>query len=300
VTSSDGFSADFAPSSSPNKMNSFPDENISSINKTGDFNGFEGLRVVVWQGVKDEDLSAGRKALPYFMISYGPGEESRSTVAESQGGSATIPPEWPFEAIYADARGRSASFTIESGFLADVFRRAGLDSVKLEQAPHGRFLMDLRVDLLCSLLMRETERRALLAPLYFESLATALIIAVATQADATLSEAGSLYVRDERIKKATAYIEEHFRSKLTRSQMAAAAHLSAFYFSRLFRRHVGFSPEAYVLNCRLRYAAKLLALRGPDCSIADVAADSGFADQSHFGRLFRRAFGQTPQQYSRQ
>jgi AraC-like DNA-binding protein len=280
-------------------MTSFPDENISSINKTSGFNGFEGLRVVVWQGVK-EDLSAGRKALPYFMISYGPGEESRSTVAESQGGSAMIPPEWPFEAIYADARGRSASFTIESGFLADVVRRAGLDSVKLEQAPHGRFLMDLRVDLLCSLLMRETERRAPLAPLYFESLATALIIAVITQADATLPEAGSLYVRDERIKKAIAYIEEHFRSKLTRSQMAAAAHLSAFYFSRLFRRHVGFSPEAYVLNCRLRYAAKLLALRGPDCSIADVAADSGFADQSHFGRLFRRAFGQTPQQYSRQ
>jgi AraC-like DNA-binding protein len=281
-------------------MTSFPDENISSINKTSDFNGFEGLRVVVWQGVKDENLSAGRKALPYFMISYGPGEESRSTVAEYQGGSAMIPPEWPFEAIYADARGRSASFTIESGFLADVVRRAGLDSVKLEQAPRGRFLMDLRVDLLCSLLMRETERRAPLAPLYFESLATALIIAVITQADATLPEAGSLYVRDERIKKAIAYIEEHFRSKLTRSQMAAAAHLSAFYFSRLFRRHVGFSPEAYVLNCRLRYAAKLLALRGPDCSIADVAADSGFADQSHFGRLFRRAFGQTPQHYSRQ
>jgi AraC-like DNA-binding protein len=281
-------------------MTSFPDENISSINRTSDFNGFEGLRVVVWQGVKDEDSSTERKALPYFMVSYRPGEESLSTGAESQGGSAVIPPERPFEATYADARGRSASFTIESGFLADVVRRASLDSVKLEQAPHGRFLIDLRVDQLCSLLMHETERRAPLAPLYFESLATALIIAVVTQADATLPEARSLYVRDERIKKATVYIEEHFRSKLTRSQMAAAANLSTFYFSRLFRRHVGFSPEAYVLNCRLRYAAKLLALRGPDCSIADVAADSGFADQSHFGRLFRRAFGRTPQQYRRQ
>jgi hypothetical protein len=45
-------SADFAPSSSPKKMTSFPDENISSINRTSDFNGFEGLRVVVWQSVK--------------------------------------------------------------------------------------------------------------------------------------------------------------------------------------------------------------------------------------------------------
>jgi AraC family transcriptional regulator len=299
-THSGALSDDFAPSSSPKKMTSFPDENISSINRTSDFNGFEGLRVVVWQGVKDEDRSTGRTTLPYFMISYRPADAPRSTVAESQGGSAMIPPERAFEATYADARGRSASFRIESGFLADVVRRAGLDSVKLEQAPHGRFLMDLRVDQLCSLLMRETERPAPLAPLYFESLATALVIAVFTQADARRFEAGSLYVQDARIQKAITYIEENFRSKLTRSQMAAAAHLSDSHFSRLFRRVVGFSPEAYVLNWRLRYAAKLLNSRGPDCSIADVAADSGFADQSHFGRLFRRAFGQTPRQYSRQ
>ncbi len=291
-------------------MTSFPDEKISSINRTSDFKGFEGLHVIIWQGVKDDDISTRRKGLPYFMIGYRPGEERRSTVAESRGKggvgipmkrvSAVTPPERPFEVTYADAQGRSASFQIESRFLTDVVRRASLAPVKLEQAPRGRFLKDLRVDQLCSLLMRETERQARLAPLYFESLATALVIAVVAQADARLPEAGSLYVQDERIQKALAYIEEHFRSKLTRSQMAAAAHLSAFYFSRLFRRLVGFSPEAYLLNCRLRYAAKLLALRGPDCSIADVAAESGFADQSHFGRLFRRAFGQTPQQYRRQ
>jgi AraC family transcriptional regulator len=214
--------------------------------------------------------------------------------------SAVTPPERPFQATYADARGRSASFQIESGFLTDVVRRASLAPVNLEQAPRGRFLMDLRVDHLCSLLVRETERQARLAPLYFDSLATAWVIAVLTQADARLPEAGSLYVQDERIQKALAYIEEHFRSRLTRSQMAAAAHPSDFYFSRLFRRLVGLSPEAYLLNYRLRYAAKLLASRGPDCSIADVASESGFADQSHFGRLFRRAFGQTPQQYRRQ
>jgi hypothetical protein len=51
ATHSGTLSADFAPSSSPKKMTPFPDENISSINRTSDFNGFEGLRVVVWQGV---------------------------------------------------------------------------------------------------------------------------------------------------------------------------------------------------------------------------------------------------------
>ena len=140
---------------------------------------------------KDEDRSTRRKGLPYFLIGHRPGEECRSTVAESRGKggvgipmkrvSAETPPERPFEATYADAQGRSASFQIESRFLTDVVRRASLAPVKLEQAPRGRFLMDLRGDQSRSLLMRETERRATLSPLYFESLAMALVIAVFTQ-----------------------------------------------------------------------------------------------------------------------
>jgi AraC-like DNA-binding protein len=49
------------------------------------------------------------------------------------------------------------------------------------------------------------------------------------------ARAGSLYVQDEHIQKVLAYIDEHIRSKLPRSQIAAAADLSDFYFSRVFR-----------------------------------------------------------------
>jgi hypothetical protein len=108
--------------------------------------------------------------------------------------SAVTPSKRFFEATYADTQGRSASSQIESSFLADVVRRGGLASVKFEQAPRGRFLMDLRVDELCSLLMRETERQAPLSPLYFESLVMALVIAVFTPADARLLEAGSYHL----------------------------------------------------------------------------------------------------------
>jgi AraC family transcriptional regulator len=282
----------------------------SHIVQTSDFNGFAGLRVVIRQKPKDGSYGSGSRGTSFFWIGYRPGEERGRTVFRFRAEptreirmthvSAVVPPEQPFEVNYADAAGKVVTFEIQPRFLADVVRRAGIVPAKLERVPPARFLINQRVDQVCSLLMRETERQAPLASLYFEGLATALVIAVVSQTDVRLPDAGNLYVQNERIQKALAYIEANFRSKLTRAQMAAAAHLSDFHFSRLFRRLVGLSPEAYLLDCRLRYAQKQLVLHGPGSLIAEVAAEAGFADQSHFGRQFRRAFGLTPDEYRRQ
>ena len=281
----------------------------STIVETSDFSGFAGLRVVIRQK-QDATYGAGRRGTPFFLIGYRPGEERGRVTLRFRAGpavelrmaltraSVVIPAGQPFEADYVGAAGKMATFEIEPCFLAEVVRRAGIMAPKLERLPPARFLINQRVDQLCSLLLRETERQAPLAPLYFEGLATALVVAVVSQTDVRLAEAGNLHVQHERIQKALAYIETHFPSKLTRSQMAAAAYLSDFHFSRLFRRVVGLSPEAYLLDCRLRHAQKRLLLHGPGDSIADVAAEAGFADQSHFGRQFRRGFGLTPSQYA--
>ena len=110
--------------------------------------------------------------------------------------------------------------------------------------------------------MQETENGAHLGSLYFESLATAVVIAVVSQTDSRLPDAGNIYVQNRRVQQALSYIQLHFRSKLTLPEIAAAAHLSTFHFSRLFSRFVGLPPHEYVLRCRLRFAEKLLCLRG--------------------------------------
>ncbi len=78
------------------------------------------------------------------------------------------------------------------------------------------------------------------------------------------------------------------------SQAAARAGLSREGFSRRFARRHGLPPHAFWLMARLNHARELL--RAGE-GIADVAAATGFVDQSHLGSWFRRAFGVTPGRY---
>lgn len=79
-------------------------------------------------------------------------------------------------------------------------------------------------------------------------------------------------------------------------ELAELAGIDRFRLTRLFQRAFGTSPHAYLVRVRLRAARRLLAAgRTP----AEAAADVGFADQSHLGRWFRRAYRITPAAYRR-
>ena len=80
----------------------------------------------------------------------------------------------------------------------------------------------------------------------------------------------------------------------TVSQAAQRAGMSREGFSRQFRRRHGMPPHAFWLLEKLNDARRLLRTGEP---IAAVAAETGFSDQSHLGRCFRRAFGVAPGRY---
>lgn len=78
-------------------------------------------------------------------------------------------------------------------------------------------------------------------------------------------------------------------------QAAARAHgMSREAYSRAFRRAHGMSPQAFGMMSRLNSARQLLR---DDTPAIEAALMTGFADQSHLGRCFRRAFGTTPGRY---
>ena len=69
---------------------------------------------------------------------------------------------------------------------------------------------------------------------------------------------------------------------------------SQFHFSRVFRRSVGVSPYRYIVYLRLRRAVELI--REDRLGLAEIAASTGFADQSHLTRWVRRVHGVSPTQ----
>ena len=80
------------------------------------------------------------------------------------------------------------------------------------------------------------------------------------------------------------------------SDIAHDAHLSREGFIRKFNREIGMTPHAYRLAERVSRARAML--RRGETPIA-AANEAGFADQSHLGRVFRRAFGTTPARFRR-
>jgi AraC family transcriptional regulator len=80
-------------------------------------------------------------------------------------------------------------------------------------------------------------------------------------------------------------------------ELAALAGVHPTHLLRTFRRHHGTTISSYVRERRIQRARVEVAKA--DRPLSAIALDAGFADQSHFTRVFRQAFGETPGQYAR-
>jgi AraC-like DNA-binding protein len=118
-------------------------------------------------------------------------------------------------------------------------------------------------------------------------------VAVAAQATPART---SVTARDRsRAIGAALWLEERSDQDVDLASVAAATELSPFHFLRLFRSTLGVTPHQFLVRCRLRNAARLLA--DHDRSISSIALDVGFSDLSNFVRTFHRAAGVSPRAF---
>jgi AraC-like DNA-binding protein len=91
------------------------------------------------------------------------------------------------------------------------------------------------------------------------------------------------------------YLRANYADTISLEQLAYIANLKPLRLLRVFRKEVGLPPHAYLVQVRVTRAKVLLGMAVP---IAQVAADTGFTDQSHLTRHFKRLVGVTPRQYA--
>ena len=101
--------------------------------------------------------------------------------------------------------------------------------------------------------------------------------------------------RQVHLSRIVGYIESHLAENISRDDVAGYCGLSPGHFSHLVSEETGRTFRELLARHRVRRACQLLSRTGR--SLAEIALDSGFADQSYFTKLFRKWTGQNPLQY---
>jgi AraC-like DNA-binding protein len=103
---------------------------------------------------------------------------------------------------------------------------------------------------------------------------------------------------DERavVRTVRQYLEDRYTENVSLDDLARVAGLSAYHLLRVFRSETGLPPHAFLEQVRVNRAREFLRAGS---SIADATFNTGFSDQSHFSRHFKKMTGVTPGQYQK-
>ena len=101
-----------------------------------------------------------------------------------------------------------------------------------------------------------------------------------------------------RLKRVLDYIGAKLDEHLSLLVLANVVGMNLYYFARLFKQSTGLSPHRYVLEQRVARAKQLL--HTPEMTVLEAGVRTGFGDQGHFTKVFRRFVGVTPTKFRAQ
>lgn len=100
-----------------------------------------------------------------------------------------------------------------------------------------------------------------------------------------------------RVRTVIDYFHDNLDRQFSLDELAGLVNCTSYYLIRLFQREKNIAPHAFLIQLRLENAKALLDKKK---SIADAALQSGFSDQSHLTRMFKKRYGVTPGLYQKQ
>jgi AraC-like DNA-binding protein len=111
--------------------------------------------------------------------------------------------------------------------------------------------------------------------------------------DDTFGPAEIFPASENSLARAVQYVAANLNRELDVDVLAKVAGLSRAHFSRSFAEMTGLAPAQYVLQERMKRAAKLL-LANRDVPVKEIAALTGIPDNNYFAKVFRRTYGISP------
>jgi AraC family transcriptional regulator len=198
---------------------------------------------------------------------------------------ANTPSRWELK-----QRDQALIIGVHRSLIESAAEERGLDTRRIEI--RNRFqVRDARIEhLTCALEGPSVSR------LYADSVATALAVRLIdchSSAAPPRQERASLPGR--KLRHVLAYIEDNLARDLALLELASLAGIGASQFKKAFRETVGVPVHRYVIARRVERAKTLL--RNSRMPIAQIAAETGFAHQSHLARLLRRLAGVSPREF---
>jgi AraC family transcriptional regulator len=156
-------------------------------------------------------------------------------------------------------------------------------------------IQDSRIQHLMYALLEDMAEGSPAGSVYAASLVTAISSHLARRYSVRRELSPRPVMPKTRLKRVLAYIDERADENLRLAELAKAAGMSMFHFAKLFKQSTGHSPHRYALRRRMEKAKQLL--REEDASVLEISVRTGFVDQRHFTKVFRRFTGLTPTAY---
>jgi AraC family transcriptional regulator len=182
---------------------------------------------------------------------------------------------------------------VDGALLRSVAEERGLDFRRI--AILNRFqTRDPQIEHIGWALKAEMETRAT-GRLYTDSLATALAVRlVERHSSVSRLKEDKCSLSGRKLRLVLAYIEDNLTRDLSLRKLASLAEIGVSQFKKAFRESRGVPVHQYVIQRKVDRAATLL--RNSRLPIGQIAAEAGFAHQSHLARHLRRVTGVSPNQ----
>ena len=96
-------------------------------------------------------------------------------------------------------------------------------------------------------------------------------------------------------KKAENFIKNNLNQNIKVQDLISHLNIDRSYFSKIFKKHYGYTPQTYIRNAKLKKAEYLL--KNTDYPISEIAQLLAFTDIYCFSKLFKKQYGISPLQY---